>query len=101
MPGAENEPRPNANLTRELRGTIMSTTTATFGHDTATATTAEAAPRKSFYQRLIEARTAQGNARVRSVFARMSDAQLADIGLNGEQVRHVRATGTLPASYWS
>lgn len=100
MPGAENVPRHNANLTYELRGTIMSTTTATFGHDAATATAAKA-PRKSFYQRLIEARTAQGKARVRSIFERMSDAQLADIGLSGDQVRHVRATGTLPASYWS
>lgn len=100
MPGAENEPRLNANLTQELRGTIMSTTTVTFGQETTAATT-EAAPRKSFYQRLIDSRTAQGQARVRAIFERMSDAQLADIGLTGEQARQVRATGRLPASYWS
>jgi uncharacterized protein YjiS (DUF1127 family) len=78
----------------------MSTTTATFGHHSATAS-ADAAPRKSFFQRLIEARTRQGVARVSATFARMSDAQLADLGFTPDQVRHVRATGTVPVSYWA
>jgi uncharacterized protein YjiS (DUF1127 family) len=77
----------------------MSTTTATLGHVAATATTA--APRKSFYERLIEARMRQAQARVRSIFARMSDAQLADIGFNADQIRAVRVKGTVPTGYWS
>lgn len=74
----------------------MSTTTATFGHSAVTT-----APRKSFIERLIEARMRQGRARVQSTFARMSDTQLADIGFTPDQVRHVRATGTMPADYWA
>ena len=77
----------------------MSTTTATFGHHAATAT--EAAPRKGFFERFIEARTRQGQARVGATFARMSDTQLADLGFTPDQVRHVRKTGTVPASYWA
>ena len=78
----------------------MSTTTATFGHGHAT-TAPAAAPRKSFFQRIVEARTLQGKSRVRATFARMSDSQLADIGFNADQIRHVRATGAIPASFWA
>lgn len=75
----------------------MSTTSATFGHHSATADTA---PRKSFFERIIEARMRQGQARVGATFERMSDAQLADLGFNPDQVRHVRKTGLVPDSYW-
>ena len=77
----------------------MSTTTATFAH--AVTTTATPEPRQGFFARLMEARERQGSARVRAVFERMSDAQLTDIGLDAAQIKHVRATGSLPASYWS
>lgn len=77
----------------------MSTTTATFTHGVTTHTTSE--PRKGFFARFMEARELQGKARVRAIFERMSDAQLADIGLDAGQIRHVRANGSLPTSYWS
>lgn len=75
----------------------MSTTTATFGHQPATI---ESAPRKGLIQRFIEMRTRQGKARVSATFARMSDAQLADLGFSPDQVRQVRKTGTVPDAYW-
>lgn len=77
----------------------MSTTTAILGHDTTAVDTA--APRKSFYERLINARMQQAQSRIRGIFTRMSDAQLADIGLTADQIKAVRAKGTIPASYWS
>ncbi len=76
----------------------MSTTTATFGHHTATV---DSAPRKGFFERFIEARMRQGKTRVGATFVRMSDTQLADLGFNPDQVRHVRKTGTVPDSYWT
>ncbi len=83
----------------------MSTTTATFGHitpaDEATSTVAKAAPRKSFFERLIEARMRQARARLRPVFAHMSDAQLTDIGFNADQIRDARTTGAVSTHYWS
>ncbi|MEZ5816260.1 MAG: DUF1127 domain-containing protein [Hyphomicrobiaceae bacterium] len=75
----------------------MSTTTATFGHHSAAA----AAPRKSFFQRMIDARLRQGAAHARAALARMSDTQLADLGLTPEQVRDVRKTGSVPTSFWA
>lgn len=77
----------------------MSTTTATFGLDTATQ--ADAKPRKTFFERMIEARTRQGEARVRATLARMSDAHLADIGFTPDQVRQVRDSGKVPLSFWA
>ncbi len=77
----------------------MSTTTATFGLDTATQ--ADAKPAKSFFQRLIDARTRQGEARVRATLARMSDAHLADIGFTPDQVRQVRVAGKVPLNFWA
>ena len=83
----------------------MSTTTATFGHiastDEANDTVAKAAPRKGFFERLIEARMRQAQARLRSVFAHISDAQLADIGFNADQIRAARAKSAASPGYWS
>lgn len=81
----------------------MSTTTATFGHHTATTNKAAAPaekPRKSFYQRFIDARLRQGKAHASAVLARMSDAQLTELGLSAEQIREVRADGSVPMSFW-
>lgn len=78
----------------------MSTTTATYD-TTAASITGTAEPRKSFFARIIEARSRQGEARVRAVFERMSDRQLADIGFNPDQIRSVRATGRIPAEFWA
>lgn len=75
----------------------MSTTTVTFDH----ASTTETAPTKGLLHWLIKARERQGEAQVRAVFARMSDRQLSDLGFNPDQVRQVRQTGTIPASYWA
>lgn len=83
----------------------MSTTTVTFDHISSgtdkPAISDKAAPRKSFYERLIEARMRQAQARLRPVFAKMSDAQLTDIGFNADQIRDVRAQGIASAHYWS
>lgn len=80
----------------------MSTTTATVGYGVAPATTAApSAPRKSFYQRLLDARMKQAQARLRTVFAHMSDAQLADLGFTADQIRDVRARGAALSGYWS
>ena len=80
----------------------MSTTTATLGHGVApTATTTTSAPRKSFYQRLLDSRMKQAQARLRAVFAHMSDEQLADLGFTADQIRDTRARGSLPSGYWS
>lgn len=85
----------------------MSTTTATFGHHTATtSTTSKAAtpapaPTKSLYQRFIDARLRQGRAHAGAVLSRMSDDQLAELGFSAEQIREVRASGSVPMSFWS
>ena len=77
----------------------MSTTTASFTDlDHAAAT--EKAPRKGFFQRLIEARQRQGAAHVRAAFERMSDRNLADIGFSTDQIRHIRAKGSVPVEFW-
>lgn len=77
----------------------MSTTTATLGLDAAAAETS--APRKSFYERLIDARMRQAQSRIRTIFARMTDAQLADIGFTANQIQSMRAKGCVPSGYWS
>jgi uncharacterized protein YjiS (DUF1127 family) len=77
----------------------MSTTSTTF--DTVASTAAEATPQKGFLQWLIEARQRQGAARVRAVFARMSDHHLADIGFNRDQIEHIRAKGSIPDTFWA
>lgn len=77
----------------------MSTTTATLGHGAAGVDTA--APRKSFYGRLVDARMRQAQSRIRGIFGRMSDEQLADIGFSADQIRAMRAKGTVPTGYWS
>ncbi len=74
-------------------------TTAAFGHGSAAATSTT--PSKGFFERFIEARTRQGVARVQATFERMSDGQLADMGFSPDQIRHIRAKGTVPASYWA
>lgn len=77
----------------------MSTTTIDFAHSATARETSAVKP--SFFDRLIAARTRQGESRVRSVFGRMSDGQLADIGFTADQIRQVRATGKIPAEYWA
>lgn len=77
----------------------MSTTTATFGHEIAS--DAAKAPRQPRWLTwLINARERQARARVRSTFRMMSDAQLKDIGLSPDQVRHVRSHNDLPIDFW-
>jgi uncharacterized protein YjiS (DUF1127 family) len=80
----------------------MSITTATIDHHTSVTTdTAEKARAgKGFWQWLIRSREAQGRARVRQTFRNMSDMQLMDIGLTPDQIRFVRAKGTLPTEFW-
>jgi uncharacterized protein YjiS (DUF1127 family) len=77
----------------------MSTTTVTFEDHASPAT--EATPRKGFWARLMEARELEARARMRPVLARMSDAQLADIGFKSDEIRAVRSGGEVSASYWS
>ncbi|MDX2156239.1 MAG: DUF1127 domain-containing protein [Hyphomicrobiaceae bacterium] len=74
-------------------------TTAAFGHGNAAATSTKST--KSFFERFIEARTRQGISRVRATFERMSDGQLKDMGFSPDQIRHIRAKGTVPASFWA
>ena len=78
----------------------MSITTAFFG-PAVESPAAEAAPRKSFLSRLMEARLVQSRSHVKSVFSRMSDEQMADIGFTPEQARQVRSTGIIPPGYWA
>lgn len=100
-PVATNERPANSDLTNELRDT-MSTTTVTFGPHSATGQTAApaAAPRKGLYQRFIDARLRQGRAHASAVLSRMSDTQLAELGLSSDQIREVRSTGAVPMSFW-
>jgi uncharacterized protein YjiS (DUF1127 family) len=76
----------------------MSTTTATFAHDTAIA---GSEPRKSLWERIKEAGMRRGEARARAQFARMSDAHLADIGFSPDQIRHIRVKGSVPDDFWA
>lgn len=59
-----------------------------------------AEPRKGFLDRLIEARLRQGEARVRSHLAQLSDGHLMALGFTTEQVAEVRRTGRVPRSFW-
>jgi len=81
----------------------MSTTTATFGHHSTETNAASKAPavRKSFYDRFIEARLREGRAHAAGVLARMSDAQLMELGFKPEQVREIRTTKAVPVSFWA
>ncbi|MFV0295536.1 MAG: hypothetical protein ACK5JT_05395 [Hyphomicrobiaceae bacterium] len=79
----------------------MSTTT-TFDYAIAkTLVRPDRAPRKSFWQKFMEARERQGAARVRATFRSMSNEQLADIGLREDQVRYVRERGIMPLDFWA
>lgn len=58
------------------------------------------AGKPSFFSRLVKAREAAGAASVRAYFARQSDETLAGLGFKPDQVAHIRAHGTIPASFW-
>lgn len=77
----------------------MSTTT-TF--DMHSATIADAAPAKKtgFFDRLIAARMRQGKSHVAHFLAMKSDADLAALGFNAEQIAAIRKTGEIPLSFW-
>ncbi|MGD9806050.1 MAG: hypothetical protein AB7E81_02120 [Hyphomicrobiaceae bacterium] len=82
----------------------MSTTTATFetytGAEKKTGSPA-ASTRKSFYERFIEARMRQGKAHARVALVRMSDGQLAELGFSADQIREMRATSSIPVTFWA
>jgi len=103
VPVAINERPAMAHLTKELRD-IMSTSTATFGHHAADLTTRDASVdavnRKSFFQRLVEARTRQARLYSNSVLARMTDAQLGELGFAAEDIRDIRKGGSRPVAFW-
>lgn len=78
----------------------MSTLSAHFGPAPAELASGATSPSKGLWQRFLEARERWAMHRVEGMLGRMSDNQLADIGLNHEQIRHVRVQGTIPADYW-
>lgn len=59
-----------------------------------------AAKRQGVMARVIAARTLQAEAHIRSFLLRHTDRGLADLGFSDEQIREIRATGRIPASYW-
>ena len=77
----------------------MSTTTANF--DLTASSVTETKPRTGLMQWLIKSRERRGEAQARATLARMSDAQLADIGFAPDHISHIRQTGKIPASYWA
>lgn len=74
-------------------------TTANF--DLRASSVTESKPRTGLLHWLIKSRERRGEAQVQAVFARMSDAQLADIGFAPDHISHIRKTGAIPASYWA
>jgi hypothetical protein len=80
-----------------------STTAETFETYTGTEKTNSPAvsPRKSFYERFIEARLRQGKAHARATLVRMSDGQLTELGFSADQIRELRATGSIPVTFWA
>ena len=74
----------------------MSTTTIDFdtvaGNETTTG--------KSTFDRLVEHRTRRGEASVKAYLARLSDTSLPDLGFKPDHIEAIRATGTIPASFW-
>lgn len=77
----------------------MSTTTANF--DLAASSVTETKPRTGLMHWLIKSRERRGEAQTQAALARMSDAQLRDIGFAPDHISHIRKTGTIPASYWA
>ena len=77
----------------------MSTSTTTFETISSTSGTRSTA-RKSFFARLIEARTRRGARQVGFQMARMSDERLADLGFTAEQIAYIRTNGRIPAGFW-
>lgn len=58
------------------------------------------APGTGLFARLMESRLHRGEAQLRQFLARKSDADLAALGFSDVQIRHIRATGTIPGSFW-
>jgi len=62
--------------------------------------TADAAPGKGVFDRLIDNRLRQGRATVRPYLARLPASSLADLGFKPEHIAAIRATGDIPADFW-
>ena len=77
----------------------MSTTSTTFD-DVGTLEGTRTPAKKGFFDRLIEARMRQGEARVGYQMSRMSDETLAGLGFTAEQIAHIRTNGKIPRSFW-
>ena len=81
----------------------MSTNSTTFRFDAAvdrTATSATPGFFRRFYDRLIEARKAHGEAHVRAYLSGLSDQRLADLGFSPDRIKAVRAKDGAANSYW-
>ena len=55
---------------------------------------------KGAFDRLVENRTRRGESAVKAYLARLSDTSLADLGFKPEHIKAIRATGSIPASFW-
>lgn len=56
---------------------------------------------ESFFAGLARTRTAQAEAHTRRVLIGKSDLSLAGLGFDAAEIAAIRATGKIPASFWS
>lgn len=81
----------------------MSTNTTAFGFNAAVDTAAAPATPgflRRFFDRVIEARKAHGEAHVRAYLNGLSDERLADLGFSSDRIKAVRAKDGAVNSYW-
>jgi hypothetical protein len=80
----------------------MSTNTTTLGFNAVDTTAEPAAPGflRRFFDRMIEARKAHGEAHVRAYLNSLSDERLADLGFSMDRVKAIRAKDGAANSYW-
>jgi hypothetical protein len=81
----------------------MSTNTTTLDFNAAadrTAAPAKPGFLRRFFDRIIEAKKAHGEAHVRAYLNSLSDERLADLGFSADRIRAVRAKDGAINSYW-
>ena len=77
----------------------MSTNTTALGFNGAD-TTAEPGFLRRFFDGIIEAKKAHGEAHVRAYLNSLSDERLADLGFSADRIKAVRAKDGATNSYW-